>query len=103
MSESRTHCNGRCYSLGLEEEIVKGVDVDVNRRRRARKERSPLPSVVLGVEQEVGADDGHADGDNDEDQKDQQHEAVDVVDLVGPEGREDEVPAGQKEVITRRR
>ena len=80
-------------SLGLEEEIVEGVDVNVDGRGCAGQEWSPLPSVVFGVEQEVSADNGHADGDDDEDQKDQQHEAEDVVDLVGPEGREDEVPA----------
>ena len=40
------------------------------------------PSVVLRVEQEVGADDGDADGDDGEDQEDEEHEAVDVVDLV---------------------
>ena len=49
------------------------------------------PSVVLRVEQEVGADDGDADGDDGEDEEDEEHEAVDVVDLVGPEGGEDEV------------
>lgn len=52
-----------------------------------------LPSVVLGVEQEVGADDGDADGDDAEDEEDQQHEAVHVVDLVRPERRENKVPA----------
>jgi hypothetical protein len=44
-----------------------------------------VPSVVLCVEQEVGADDGDADGDDGQDDEDEQHEAVHVVDLVGPE------------------
>jgi len=58
-------------------------------KTRAKKS---APSVVLGVEQEVGADDRDAHGDDGEQQHDEQHEAVDVVDLVGPEGREHKVP-----------
>ena len=53
---------------------------------------SDAPAVVLGVEQEVGADDRDADGDDREDDEDEQHEAEHVVDLVRPERREDEVP-----------
>ena len=53
-----------------------------------------LPSVVLGVEQEVGAHDRDAHGDHRQDQQYQQHEAVHVVDLVRPEAGEDEVPDG---------
>ena len=51
-----------------------------------------LPSVVLSVEQEVCADDGDANSDNGQDDEDQEHEAVHVVDLVSPERGEDEVP-----------
>lgn len=51
-----------------------------------------VPSVVLGVEQKVRAHDGDAHGHDAQDDQDQHHEAVHVVDLVGPEGREDEVP-----------
>lgn len=79
-------------SLSFEEEIVKRVHVHVNRRRSARHERGPLPSIVLGVEQEIRADDRDTNGDDDEDQEDQQHEAVDVVNLVSPERCENEVP-----------
>lgn len=57
-----------------------------------------VPSVVLRIEQEVGADDGDADGDDGEDDEDQQHEAVHVVDLVRPERREDEVPTTRKKM-----
>ena len=49
------------------------------------------PSVVLRVEQEVGADDGYADGDDSEDPEDEEHEPVNVVDLIGPERGENEV------------
>lgn len=55
-----------------------------------------LPSVVLCVEEEVGADDGDADGDDGQDEEHQQHESVDVVDLVGPERGEDEVPENKE-------
>lgn len=79
-------------SLGLEEEIIEGVQIDINRRRPSRKERSPLPPVVFRIQQEIRADDCHTDGDSDENEKYQQHEAVHVVNLVGPEGRENEVP-----------
>ena len=58
-----------------------------------------VPSVVLRVEEEVGADDGDADGDDGQDDEDEEHEAVDVVDLVGPERGEDEIPGGKKERI----
>ena len=51
-----------------------------------------LPPVVLRVEQEVGAYNGDADGDHGQDEEHQQHEAVHIVDLVGPERREDEIP-----------
>lgn len=51
------------------------------------------PSVILGVEQEVRAHDGDAHRHDAQDDQDQHHEAVHVVDLVGPERREDEVPA----------
>lgn len=50
------------------------------------------PSVVLSVEQEVRAHDGDAHGHDAQDDQDQHHEAVHVVDFVGPKGREDEVP-----------
>ena len=59
-------------------------------------ESSNLPSVVLCVEQEVGADDGDANSDDGQDHEDQEHEAVHVVDLVSPERGEDEVPVDHK-------
>jgi len=52
------------------------------------------PSVVLGVEQEVGAHDGDAHGHDAQDHQHQHHEAVHVVDLVGPKRREDKIPGG---------
>lgn len=50
------------------------------------------PSVVLGIEQEVGAHDGDTHGHDAEDDQDQHHEAVHIVNFVGPERCEDEVP-----------
>lgn len=50
------------------------------------------PSVVLSIEEEVSADNCDTHGDNAEDNQDQHHEPVHVVDLVGPKWSEDEVP-----------
>lgn len=52
------------------------------------------PSVVLSVEQEVRTHDGDTHSHNAEDNQDQHHEAVHIVDFVGPKGCEDEVPEG---------
>ena len=79
--------------LGLEQEVVYRIDVDVEARGRAGQEARPSPAVVLGIQQEVGADDRDTHGDDAQDERDEQHEAVHVVDLVRPERREDEVPA----------
>lgn len=113
---------GRVHNLlSFEEVVVKGVHVNINSRGCSREEACPLPgrreddigdpktplaalsgsavtrnscspSVVLGVEQEVRAHDGDAHGHDAQDDQDQHHEAVHVVDFVGPERREDEVP-----------
>lgn len=83
-------------SLGLKEEIVKCVDVNVDRCRRTGKERSPLPSVILCIEQEVCADDCHTNCDCDENKEYEKHKSVDVVNLVGPERCEDEVPESKR-------
>lgn len=50
------------------------------------------PSVVLSVEQEVRTHDGDAHGHDAQDDQDQHHEAVHIVDFVGPKRCEDEVP-----------
>ena len=55
-----------------------------------------LPSVVLGIEQEVSTDDGDAHSHYDHDEEHEHHKPVDVVDLVGPEGGEDEVPVNRE-------
>lgn len=47
--------------------------------------------MVFRIENEVGADNGDADGDDHEDEEDKERETEDVVDLVRPERREDEV------------
>ena len=53
------------------------------------------PSVILGIEKEVRTDNGHADCDDGQDDEYEQHESIDVIDLVSPEGCEDEVPEGR--------
>lgn len=59
------------------------------------------PSVILGVEQEVRAHDGDTHSDDAQDHQDQHHEAVHVVDLIGPERREDEVPEKTRACLNR--
>ena len=58
-----------------------GVQEDVGRRGGRGGEGGPLPVVVLGVEQEVGAHNGDAGGDDAEDEEHEQHEAVHIVHL----------------------
>ena len=50
------------------------------------------PSVILCIEEEVSTDDGDANSDDNQDGEDEQHEAIHIVDLVGPERGENEVP-----------
>lgn len=54
-----------------------------------------LPSVVFCVEKEVGTDDGNTDSNNAQDHQHQQHKSIHIVNLVGPERCEDEVPEGR--------
>ena len=56
-----------------------------------RRPRRPVPVVVFGVEEEVGTDDGDAQGDDDEDEEHEEEEPVNVIHLVVPDGGEDEV------------
>lgn len=68
------------------------MSVFINQSRPLNSRPIHSPSVILSVEQEVRADDGDAHGHDAEDNQDQHHEAVHVVDFIGPKGREDEVP-----------
>lgn len=47
--------------------------------------------MIFRIEKEIGAYNGHACTDNEQDDKNQQHETIDVVNLVCPKGSEDEV------------
>lgn len=58
-----------------------------------------LPSVVLCIEKEVGTDDGNTDSNNAQDHQNQHHKSIHIVNLVGPERCEDEVPLGRCEVV----
>jgi hypothetical protein len=78
--------------LCLEEKVVEGIEVDISRGGGGCQEAGPLPPVVLCIEQEVGAHDGHAHRYDHQNHKHEQHEAVNIVDLVGPERRKDEIP-----------
>lgn len=50
-----------------------------------------IPPIIFSVEEKISADDCDANGNSREDQKDQKHESVDVIDLIRPERGEDEV------------
>lgn len=50
------------------------------------------PPIVLRIQQEVCAHDGHTDSHNAQDDQHQHHEAIDIVDLICPERGEDEIP-----------
>lgn len=53
------------------------------------------PSVVLSIEQEVRADDGDADCHDAEDDQNQHHKTIHIINFVGPKGCEDKVPETQ--------
>jgi len=77
--------------LGLDHEIINPIEEHVKTHAGTAEEGVPLPVVILGIEAEIGGNDGgHAD-DNDEDGVHAQHESIDVVELVVPEGGEDVV------------
>ena len=62
-------------------------------KKKLQVENKYEPAVVFCIEKEVGANNGDADGDDGQNHVDQQHEAVHIVNLVGPEGGKDEVPS----------
>mmetsp|Transcript_4020 Transcript_4020/g.12845 ORF Transcript_4020/g.12845 Transcript_4020/m.12845 type:complete len:604 (+) Transcript_4020:257-2068(+) len=71
--------------------VEEAVGVDEEARRAAREEGSPPPAVVLDGELEVGEGDGDEGGDDDEHEKGDEQDAVERVELVAPDGREDVV------------
>lgn len=87
------------YLLRFKEEIINGVNIDVGRSGTSCQERRPLPAVVFGVQQEIGAHDSDANGHYNQDQEHQKHETVNVVDFVGPERCKYEVPWKQNDFI----
>lgn len=62
------------------------------RNQKQSRYANILPSIVLRVEQEVGTDDCDTDRYHYHDDKHQQHEPKNIVDLVLPEWGEDKVP-----------
>lgn len=63
------------------------------------KDNTPLPSVVFCIEKEVGTDDGDADSNDAQDHQHQHHKSIHIVNLVGPERCENEVPEERHEVV----
>mmetsp|Transcript_27966 Transcript_27966/g.65311 ORF Transcript_27966/g.65311 Transcript_27966/m.65311 type:complete len:466 (-) Transcript_27966:756-2153(-) len=76
--------------LELGEEVEDGVGEHVPGRRARRQEGAPPPVVVLRAQLEVAHDHRDLGARDDEDDEDEQQEAEDVVELVQPDGREDE-------------
>lgn len=56
----------------------------------------PSPSVVFSIEEEVGTDNGHAHCHNAQDHQHEHHESVHVINLIGPERRENKVPVTRR-------
>jgi len=75
----------------FENEVIYGIHVHVKRGTRGGNERRPVPVVVFRVQEKVRADDGDAQGHNHQNHKHQQEEAVDVVDFIVPDARENKV------------
>jgi len=57
------------HLLGFKEEIINRIEVNVAGRGASCQERGPLPPVVLGVEEEIRADNSHTHRDDCEDQQ----------------------------------
>jgi hypothetical protein len=74
--------------LRLEQVEVDGIEEDIKGSRSAAEKGSPMPVIVLRVQQKVGAHDTHARGHDHQNQKYKQHEAIHVVHLVVPQTRE---------------
>ena len=77
----------------INKKAIKWTKHSNNGRQYSSKTTDSLPSVVLRVEQEVGADNSDTHSDHHHDKEHQEHEAKHIVHLVLPEGREDKVPA----------
>lgn len=41
------------YSLGFEEEVIYGIDIDVSTRRCSCQKRCPLPTIIFGIQQKI--------------------------------------------------
>jgi hypothetical protein len=72
-------------------EVVEAVEEDVEPRSAAGDEGGPLPVVVLGIKKEIYGDNRGAHGHDGQDHVNEHHESVDVIELVVPVAREDEV------------
>lgn len=62
---------------------------------------SHSPSVVLSIEQEVRANNGDTNCHDAEDDQDQHHKTIHIINFVGPKGCEDKVPETQCAKINR--
>jgi len=76
--------------LELREEVEPSIQEEVQRRGPRREVGPPPPVVVLTAELEVAEHDRDLSAGDDEDDKHQEEEAKNVVELVQPDGGEDE-------------
>lgn len=77
--------------LCFKEEIVERINVHIDGGRCGRQKTGPLPPIVFSVQQEISTNNCHTNGDNHQNDEDQQHESVHIVDFIGPERRENEI------------
>src|SRR5690349_11864936 len=75
-------CLHETAHLCLRDEVIDGIEVDIERRACSRCERAPMPSVVLAVEQDIRGHNGDTHGDHEKDEEHQKHEAVNVIETV---------------------
>ena len=97
-SKTEHHCVAKikarleeAWHLGLDMIVIDRVQIYINGSGCSWEEWSPLPVVVLSIQQEIRSNNCHTHSDYDQNQKDKQHEAVNIVHLVVPKGSEDKI------------
>ncbi len=75
----------------LEKIEINGIDKDIQCRRARGKESGPVPVIVFRVEQEIRANDRHAEGNQCENNKNQQHKSIDIIEFVVPKAGKNEI------------
>lgn len=79
-------------SLCLEKVVVEWIEINIESDGAAGQKARPLPSIIFGIQQEIGGDNCHANSHHNQNEKHEKHKSVHVVDLVGPKWGEHKVP-----------